>query len=263
MPLELKRPLAIFDLETTGVVPETDRIVEIAILRMSPDRTRTGYRKLVNPQIPIPPEATELHGISDTDVRDEKTFPEIANEVAEFMQDCDLAGFNVIAFDLRLLTAEFKRAGVEFSVDGRSIIDPQRIFHIREPRDLSAAARFYLGAEHGEAHSAAGDVEVTWNVLQAQLERYPDLPRDAAALHDICNTAGSRYVDPDRKFEWRYGKAAFAFGMHRGKLLEDIAKESPDYLRWMCDGQFPAEAKKIAREALEGTFPERKNVRPI
>jgi DNA polymerase-3 subunit epsilon len=114
MPLELKRPLAIFDLEATGVVPETDRIVEIAILRISLDRTRTGYRKLVNPQTPIPPEATEVHGISDRDVRDQKTFPEIANEVAEFMQDCDLAGFNVIAFDLRLLTASSSGQGLSF-----------------------------------------------------------------------------------------------------------------------------------------------------
>ena len=162
--LELKRPLAILDLETTGVATETDRIIEIAILKIRPDGTKTRYLSRVNPGIPIPPEATEVHGITDDDIKDEKSFSEIAERVSELLEGCDIGGFNVANFDLRLLRSEFARADVEFSIEGRSIIDAQRIFHIREPRDLSAAARFYLDREHEGAHSALDDVRMTWEI---------------------------------------------------------------------------------------------------
>ncbi len=257
--LSLERPLAILDLETTGVAPDVDRIIEIAILKVMPDGSKTHYVQRFNPQILIPPESIEVHGITDEDVRDEPTFPDIAQKVANFLNDCDIAGFNVTGFDLRMLETEFLRAEVEFSIEGRSIIDAQRIFHIQEPRDLSAAVRFYLDADHEGAHSALEDARMTWQVLKAQLERYPDLPRDPSGLHEFCKPPSDRYVDSERKFEWRHGQAAFAFGKYRGKLLEEVVQEDPAYLQWMCGDRanFPAETKRIVSEALEGTFPTR------
>jgi DNA polymerase-3 subunit epsilon len=252
----LRRPIAIVDLETTGVAVETDRIVEIAVLRISPDGSKVRYVKRINPGIPIPPEATQVHGIGDEEVRNEPRFSELADKLVQFLDDCDIGGFNVAAFDLRILQSEFARAGVEFSVEGRAIIDVQRIYHMREPRDLSAAARFYLDAEHEGAHSALEDVRITWGILQAQLERYADLPREVAALHDACKPPADRYVDAERRFEWRHRKAAFAFGKHRGRLLEEVAEEDPEYLEWMCAKDFSPEIKHIVRKALEGVFPQ-------
>ena len=162
------------------------------------------------------------------------------------------------AFDLRLLANEFNRAGVEFSTEGRSIIDAQRIFHLKEPRDLQAAARFYLNAGHEDAHSALADASMSWRVLKAQLERYPDLPRDPTGLHEFCNYASDRFLDSGRKFEWRHGEAAFAFGKHQGRPLKEIAKEKPDYLKWMVSSDFPTDTKKIVGDALDGEFPKPK-----
>ena len=253
--LKLNRPIAMLDLETTGVAVEADRIVEIAVLKILPDGSKLRYEGRINPGIRIPPEATQVHGISDEDVKDKPQFSEVAAEIAEFLDGCDIGGFNVAAFDLRLLQNEFSRAGVEFSLEGRSIIDVQRIYHMHEPRDLSAAALFYLDEEHEGAHSALEDVRMTWRVLQAQLERYADLPREVAALHEACNPPSDRYVDAERKFEWRHHKAAFAFGKYRGRLLEEVAEEDRGYLEWMCDRDFSPEINEIIRNALEGTFP--------
>jgi DNA polymerase III subunit epsilon len=251
---KLVRPLAIFDLETTGTVPGIDRIVEIGILKVYPDGRRTRYHTLVNPGIPIPREATEVHGITNLRVKGKPKFRDIARKVRHFLGDCDLAGFNAVRFDIPMLQSEFERARVRFSLDGRRTVDALRIFHLKERRDLAAAYFFYCGKKHMRAHSALGDARVCWKVLQAQLVRYRDLPLDLDDLHDL-STEKERFVDQERKFEWRNGDAAFAFGEHRGRLLKDVVKQKPDYLQWMLGKDFSEETKRIVTDALNGKFP--------
>jgi DNA polymerase III subunit epsilon len=252
--LKLKRPLAIFDLETTGILPHIDRIVEIGIIKIYPDGRKTKYRTLVNPGIPIPLGATLVHGISDTDVKGKPQFREIAPKVERFLRGCDLAGFNSVKFDIPMLQCEFERANVPFSLDGRRTVDALRIFHLKERRDLTAAYLFYCDGDHTKAHSALDDARVSWKVLQAQLKRYTDLPLDLDDLHDI-STERERYVDRGRNFEWKEGDASFRFGVHRGTLLKDVAQEKPDYLQWMLGRDFPEDTKQIVIDALNGKFP--------
>jgi DNA polymerase-3 subunit epsilon len=256
--LKLTRPLAVIDLETTGVAIELDRIVEIAILKVYTDGRKTRYCQRVNPQIPIPPEASKVHGIRDKDVKGKPTFQRIARKVAGILKGCDLAGFNIAGFDLPLLRREFERVEVEFSSEGRAIVDSMRIFHIKEPRDLAAAARFYLDTEHKDAHSALGDARACWQVLEAQLRLYEDLPRDPNGLHDFCKPSGDRYLDSGRKFEWRYRQPAFAFGKYEGRFLKDVAKKERGYLEWMVNSDFPSDTKTIVEAALRGRFPKPK-----
>ena len=175
LPIALDRPLVFIDLETTGLNTKSDRIVEMAIIKMSPEGDVSERVRRFNPGISIPPEATAVHGIRDEDVADEHPFADVARSLADLLEGCDLAGFNIRRFDLPLLRAEFKRAGVAFDLEGRRIVDMKAIFHREEPRDLAAAARFYLDREHSDAHSALGDTRITAEVLWAQLERY-DIP---------------------------------------------------------------------------------------
>jgi len=256
--LKLKRPLAIFDLETTGTVPHIDRIVEIGIIKIYPDGRKTKYRALVNPGIPIPLGATLVHGISDRDVKGKPKFRKIARKVERFLRDCDLAGFNSVKFDIPMLQSEFERAKVPFSLDGRRTVDALRIFHLKERRDLTAAYLFYCDGDHTNAHSALDDARVCWKVLQAQLKRYTDLSPDLDDLHDI-STEKERYVDRGKRFEWKDGDASFGFGEHRGKLLKDVAKEKPDYLQWMLGRDFPEATKQIVTDALNGKFPSKES----
>ncbi len=252
--LKLQRPLAVLDLETTGLRPDQDRIVEIAILRVDPDGKEIRYSQRINPQISIPPEATAVHGIGDADVRHEPAFGQVAPDVAQLLKGCDLAGFNVSSYDLRLLQREFERAGLEFSIVGRAIVDAKQIYHAREPRNLEAACLFYLDEKHENAHSALDDVLATWRVINAQVRRYADLPRDPAGINSIFN----RSVDSEGKFEWIHHKAAFTFGKHRGHLLEDVAKTDAEYLTWIVEkGEFRQEVKQIAQKALKGEFPQK------
>ena len=254
--LNLRRPLAFVDLETTGTSPASDRIVEIAILKVQPDGTEDFRRKRVNPGVPIPAEATAIHGITDVDVADEPPFQAYARSLNDFMADCDIAGFNVAGFDLRMLEAEFGRAGVAFSREGRSVIDAMTIFHQKEPRDLAAAVRFYCGHGHPEAHSSEDDARAAAEVLQAQLERYEDLPRDVEALHEVLKPVDPTWADPDGKFKWSGSNAVIAFGQHKGRTLQDLAAAEPDYLDWMLGQDFSAEVMQIIREALSGRFPQ-------
>lgn len=256
--LPLDRPLVAFDLETTGTDPLQDRIVEIAIIRLEPAGPQQSFRSLVNPQMPIPPEATRIHGISDQDVADQPTFAQLAAHVARLLDGADLAGFNSIRFDQPFLAQEFLRAQVAVVWEGRRHLDALRIYHIKERRDLSAAVRFYCGRELQGAHSALADAAATLEVLDAQLARYDDLPRDVGQLHQLCNTADPRFLEPSRKLEWnREGKASISFGRHRGRSLEELAEKEPDYLRWIVAQDFTPEVKKIASEALKGKFPKR------
>jgi len=254
--LKLERPIAFIDVETTGTNPNSDRVVELSILRIQPDGKEEYKSHRVNPGVPIPPEATSVHGITDADVAGLPAFRQFAKSVTDFLEGCDIGGFNVIKFDLPCIEAEFARAGVEFSRRGRYFIDSMVIFHQRDPRDLQAAYRKYCGMEMENAHCAEEDAKAAAEVLDGQLEMYGDLPRDVSGLCDICNPAGKYYVDSGGKFIWADGEAVFNFGKHKGRALKEMAADYPDYLGWITRQDFSAEVNEIVIKALGGEFPE-------
>jgi len=248
--LQLDRPLVVFDLETTGTDPGRDKIVEIGVLRLEPDGSRTVRTRRVDPECPIPPGATAVHGIRDEDVRGEPPFRKVARGLLELLEGADLAGFNVRRFDAPLLDREFKECGLDLGLAGRRVVDAMVIFHRKEPRDLTAAVRHYLGREHEGAHGAEADLTATLEVLEAQMDRYPDLPRTVDEL-DRWTRSRPNAVDEQGKFIRRQDEIVFAFGKHRGRSLDDVAKEAPDYLQWVVTSDFPDDAKQLVREALE------------
>ncbi len=250
-----ERPLVVFDLETTGADRLTDRIVEIAALRFSPDGSADVFESRVNPGVKIPRESTRVHGISDADVTDAPAFAAVAGPLLEFLGNADLAGYSVRAFDIPVLVREFALMGLVFPLERRRIIDMQTIYFRKEPRDLSAAVRFFAGREHTGAHAALADVVASAEVLAGQLRRYEDLPRDVAGLHEVSRPPEGRYADPDKRFLWRDGEIVFAFSEHRGKTLAEVAEKHPGFLDWMISKSFSEESKEIARGALKGVFP--------
>lgn len=253
--LALSRPLAVFDLETTGVSVGTDRIVEIAILVLLPDGGTRAFEHRVNPEMPIPPGATAVHGISDADVALEPTFRALAPKVRDMLKGCDLSGYNVRRFDLPMLVKECERAGAPLDLEGVHVIDVQTIFHQREPRDLSAALRYYCGREHAGAHGALADVRATADVLQAQLDRYDDLPREIAALESVVHPRNPDWVDDDGKLIWENGEAVFTFGKLRGQTLRHALDTDARYIDWMINGDFPPSFKAILGNARRGFLP--------
>jgi DNA polymerase-3 subunit epsilon len=254
--LRLTRPLAVFDLETTGTDPSWDRIVEISVMRVDPDGSREGRTRRVNPGRPIPPEATAIHGIHDEDVRDEPEFRRIAKGLLDFLGESDLAGFNILRFDVPLLDREFRDCGLDLGLNRRRLIDAMTIFHRMEPRHLSAAVAFYLGREHLGAHGAEADVAAALEVLDAQLGKYGDLPRSVKELDGWCRPpAQAGAADPSGKFIFRNGEVVLAFGKHQGRALRDVAREHPDYLEWILRQDFPPDARRIVEGALKGEFP--------
>jgi len=251
LPLSLDRPLAFLDLETTGLRPGSDRIVEIAVIRVSPGGDVTEKVRRFDPGIPIPPEATAIHGITDDDVAGKPGFAARARSLADQLDPCDLAGFNLRRFDLPMLLTEFQRAGVSFDPRSRRLVDVQTIFHREEPRDLSAAARFYLDREHQDAHSALGDIRTTAAVFSAQLDRYEHLPRDLDQLHDYCDEVAPFETEVERWFGSDPDAYVFGRGKHQGRHLEDVARTDPDYLRWMLGAEdMDPEVLEIVRKAL-------------
>ena len=246
--LVLEKPVAVIDLETTGTDPQSDRIVEIGILKVTVDGRRSRRILRINPEVPIPPSATEVHGITDDDVADEPRFADVADNLIAFLDGCDLCGFNLKRFDLRLLYAEFTRAGKPLSLQGRAIVDALEIFFAYEKRDLAAAVRFYCGREHENAHSAGGDVVATAEVLDAMLARYSDLPRTIAALHHHFKDPNA--VDSNGCFVRVAGQVRFAFGKHRGQALDAVARAKPDYLKWMLAQDFFDDTKAVVLQAL-------------
>ncbi len=257
MILQLQRPLIVFDLETTGINPRFDRIVEFGALKVHPTGRREELNLRVHPQRPIPPEATAVHGITDADVADCPPFKAVAEQVVCFLTGADLAGFSLIRFDIPLLKAELARAGAELDWADVQVVDAQRIFHMREPRNLSAALMFYCGEEHVGAHGAAADCEATWQVLLGQCQRYADLPRTVDGLHDICNPRDPDQVDDEGKLRWRAGEVVIAFGQKSGIPLRELAAREAGYLKWMLNKDFSPVVKKIVQDALQGTFPTR------
>jgi DNA polymerase-3 subunit epsilon len=252
MNLNLSRPIAFLDLETTGVNLSSDRIVEIAIVKIHPDGSETVKRRLVNPQMPIPKASSDIHGITDEMVKDAPAFRQIGNEVKQFLEQCDLAGYNSNRFDWPLLMEEFLRSGLEFDLDGRRMLDVQKIFHVLEPRTLSAAYKFYCDKLLENAHSAEIDARATWEVFSAQVDRYPQLGR---SLESVLQFIGDdQMVDFARRFVMENGKEVFNFGKHKGRPVADVLRTEPQYYDWMMKGDFPMHTKQKLTEILNRTL---------
>ncbi|MEW6470493.1 MAG: 3'-5' exonuclease [Bacteroidota bacterium] len=245
MNLNLTRPLAFFDLETTGVNVGSDRIVEISILKLYPDKRKESKTLRIHPTIPIPPASTAIHGIRDEDVKDCPTFKQVAHEIARFLEGCDLAGYNSNKFDVPILVEEFLRAEVDFEVKGRRLIDVQNIFHQMEPRTLSAAYKFYCEKTLENAHSAKADITATYEILEAQLMRYNGhLQNDMNYLHEF--TSRTKNVDLAARIVYNdKGVEVFNFGKHAGKPVAEVFAAEPSYYDWMMKGDFPLYTKKV------------------
>lgn len=244
MNLTLKRPLVFFDLEATGISTSTDRIVEMCLIKVHPDGTEEVRNERINPEMPIPEQASEIHGIYDKDVKDAPTFKDLAKDLNKFLENCDFAGFNSNRFDFPMLVEEFLRADIDFDVDGRKFIDAQRIFHIMEPRNLSAAYRFYCNEELKDAHSAEADTRATYEVFKAQLNKYEQLEKNIDALHKISGQ-GNLVDLAGRIVRNNKGDEVFNFGKHKGKKVTDVFTREPSYYDWMMNGDFPQQTKQV------------------
>lgn len=251
MKLKLDKPLAIFDLETTGVDVSEDRIIQIAILKVLSDGTTTKYESKVNPGIPIPRASSVIHGIYDEDVAHEPSFKEIGNELISFLEDCDLAGYNSNKFDIPLLVEEFYRYEFSFVLDGRRFVDIQNIFHKMEKRTLKGAYKFYTGEVMKDAHDAMADVQATYKVLLAQVERYEDnkyhseeedmltpIVNDIQALSEFSTM--SKNLDYAGRITLNDDNVpVFNFGKHKNVPVKEVRKNDPSYFSWMKNGKFP------------------------
>ena len=244
MSLQLTRPIAFIDLETTGVNLSSDRIIEVAIIKILPDGSRAVKRKLINPGMPIPPASTEIHGITNEMVKDAPTFKQAGNELKQFIENCDMGGYNSNRFDIPMLMEEFLRAGMDVDLCTRRMVDVQHIFYTMEPRTLTAAYKFYCQKEIENAHSAEADIVATFEVLEAQLERYPDLQNDVDYLHEFsCNNSNvdlaGRVVFNENKQE------VFNFGKHKGKSVREVFKKDASYYDWIMQGDFATNTKNV------------------
>lgn len=253
MELQLKKPIAFIDLETTGINIATDRIVEISILRIDPGGKKDSVTLRVNPEVPIPPESTAVHGISDDDVADAPTFAQVARNIARMLEGCDLAGYNAGRFDVPLLAEEFLRVNVEADLKRCRIVDVQNIFHKMEQRTLTAAYKFYCNKLLEGAHTAEADVRATHEILEAQLERYDELKNDVEFLSSF--SFHNHHVDfAGRIIYDENGTEVFNFGKHKGKPVEKVLREEPSYYAWMMNGEFPLYTKKVLTEIKLRTF---------
>ncbi len=244
MRLNLKNPIIFFDLETTGINIASDRIVEISYLKVDLSGNETSKTLRINPGMPIPEKATAVHGITDEDVKDAPPFNEVARSLAREFEGCDLAGYNSVRFDIPLLAEEFLRAGVDIDLKRRKFVDVQVIFMKMEPRTLSAAYQFFTGKELSEAHSAEADTRATYEVLQAQLDRYENLENDIASLAEF--SAHNRNVDfAGRIILDENDVEVFNFGKYKGRAVREILEQDPGYYGWMMNGDFPLYTKKV------------------
>ena len=254
MQLKLKRPLLFFDIESTGLDISTDRIVEISMVKVMPDGSRQVKTRRVNPTIPIPEAARAVHGISDEDVKDCPTFAQLAKSMYQWMEGCDIAGYNSISFDVPLLAEEFMRAGIEPDFHDRDMVDVQVIFYKKEPRTLSGAYKFYCDKNLEDAHAAEADTMATLEVLEAQLDRYPDLENDVDFLSkftkrsNMLDYAGRIVLDEN-------GTPVFNFGKHKGKAVREVLAVEPSYYSWIQNGDFTQDTKNVLTKIyLEGKF---------
>ncbi len=244
--LQLTKPLAFIDLETTGVNLAIDRIIEIAIVKVLPDGKKTVKRKLINPQIQIPKQASDVHGITNEMVKDAPTFKEVAHELKQMLDGCDIAGYNSNRFDIPMLVEEFLRADVDFDIKGRRLLDVQNIFHKMEQRTLSAAYKFYCNKLLDGAHSAEIDATATHEILIAQLQRYPDL---GTSIDSVLRLIGEEpIVDFARRFILENGIEIFNFGKYKGRSVAEVLRTEPQYYDWMMKGDFPQYTKQKLTE---------------
>jgi len=250
MDLALKRPLIIFDIEATGLDPAKERIVDLSVIKINPDQSRETKTWIFNPTIPIPLEASLIHGFYDEDVADKKTFKEQAEEISAFIGDADLGGYNSNRFDVPLLVEEFMRAGVDFDIDSRNCIDVMRIFMKKEQRTLEAALKFYCNKELLNAHSSGADVAATLDVLLAQLDHYDDLENDSDFLHEFSKDGD--FIDFARRMYWKEEEAYFNFGKHKGRRVLDVLEYEPQYYNWIMNADFPMDTKNKLKKIKEG-----------
>ncbi|CAL2104343.1 DNA polymerase III subunit epsilon [Tenacibaculum sp. 190130A14a] len=250
MELNLTRPIIFFDLETTGISIATDRVVEISILKVFPNGNKEGKTWLVNPEIEIPREASEIHGITNEKVVTEPTFKELAPQINEMIQGCDLAGFNSNRFDIPLLAEELLRAGIDFDMDDRKAIDVQVIFHKKEQRTLSAGYQFYCGKTLEDAHSAEADTLATYEILKAQLDKYEDIENSVDALSEFSSHTQRADFAGFILFNDKQ-EEIFSFGKYKGRTVEEVLKENPGYNSWMQNADFPLYTKKVLRQIKE------------
>ncbi len=244
MKLNLKNPIIFFDLETTGINVTTDRIVEISILKIFTDGHEEIHTHKINPGIPIPPETTKIHGISDEDVKDCPRFGEIAKNIAQFIGGADIGGFNSNKFDIPLLAEEFIRAEVDIDLKKRKFLDVQTIFHKMEKRTLEAAYKLYCDKDLTNAHTAEADTRATYEVLMAQLDRYPELKNDVEYLAEFSSF--NRNVDfVGRMIYNENNEEVFNFGKYKGQKVEDILEKDPGFFGWMLSNDFPLDTKRV------------------
>lgn len=253
--LDLKCPLAIFDLEATGVNLAKDRVVEISILKIFPDQRQEWKTMRINPTIPIPKEVSEIHGIYDDDVKDAPTFKDAASELAKFFEDCDLGGYNSNKFDIPLLKEEFLRAEIEFDTSKRQFVDVFRIFLKMEPRDLTSAYKFYCGKDLENAHSASADVGATYEILLGQLERYGDKLENNMDFLNRFTSDGNKFVDTGRRLVNDNGVVKFNFGKYKGQAVAKVLVQSPQYYDWIMKNDFLLDTKqKLTNIYLQTKF---------
>lgn len=245
MQLNLKNPIIFFDLETTGTNVVHDRIVEISLLKVHPNGKEEVKTKRINPEMPIPKEASDIHGILDEDVKDEPTFKQIAKSLADQIEGCDLAGFNSSRFDIPLLAEEFLRVGIDIDFSKKKLIDVQIIFHKKEQRTLEAAYRFYCDKTLVDAHSAEADTIATYEVLKSQLDRYDDLPNDMGKLAEDYSFFNNNVDLAGRIIRNENGIEVFNFGKHKGKPVSEVLRSEPSFYAWMMDADFSLNTKQV------------------
>jgi DNA polymerase-3 subunit epsilon len=264
-PFKLKKPLAFFDLETTGVNIATDRIVEICIAKAMPNGNMNVKTWRINPTVPIPLESSLIHGIYDQDIKDAPTFKDVARTVNQFLEGADLAGFNIIRFDVPVLVEEFLRVNIDFNLNNRKMVDAQKIFHLMEPRTLSAAYRFYCGKELIGAHNAEVDTLATYEVLCAQIAKYDGatmkdekgneyipIKNDVNALHELTAT---KMVDLAGRMTFNgKGEEIFNFGKHKDRLVTEVLEKEPAFYDWIMKGDFPLDTKRKLTEIKLRSF---------
>jgi DNA polymerase III subunit epsilon len=247
MELKLKKPIVFFDLETTGTNVASDRIVELSMLKIDPGGKHDTLTMRINPEMPIDPKATAIHGIRNEDVAEAPTFSQVARNLAYFIEGCDLAGYNALKFDLPLLAEEFLRAKIDVDLRKARIVDVQNIFHKLEQRTLAAAYKFYCDKDLIDAHTSEADTVATYQILLAQLERYDALENDVKALAEFSNQAKNADFAGRIIFD-EQGVEVFNFGKHKGKTVEQVLKDEPSYYAWMMNGDFPLHTKKVLTE---------------
>lgn len=257
--MELKNALVVFDLETTGTWIEKDKIVEIAMIKVLPSGERETYEKRVNPGMLIPPFVSELIGIKNEDVADAPSFKDISREVFDFIGDSDIGGFNVERFDLPLLSREFNEAGISFKWNERMVIDSQKVYHLNEKRDLTAAYQFYCDKSLENAHSALADTQATLEILESQVEKYGEGQSVLEHLRKFEYKVVADFYDDERKFRWWDGKLYMMFGKYaRRHSLQEVVKKDRGYLEWILSANFSEDIKCLVEDALNGKFPSQK-----